>query len=190
MHEGGGRILLAGVGRVPMGDDGIGPYCVHHLVTNVAFPPNVEIADVGTRGLDLALHLSTADHVLLVDALRGVKPGTIAAYDEEVMEGSCPYRIDTHAPVLAESLFIARLAGGRPRDVRLIGLGGASFNPGTTVSTIVRARMPALISRVLQELTRLGVDWSHRQSAKRTSPWWESQTTPDWRRRCKQMFAL
>ena len=167
------RILLAGIGNVRRGDDAIGPACVHHLLAHVRFPPDVEVADLGPPGLALALHLAAADVVVFVDSLRGPAPGTIAAYDDAALAfvARAP-RLDAHGPALTESVFIARLAGGKPHDVRLIGLAGACFDPGAPVTPMVRARVPALSERVLAELAGLHVEWT-RRLAGGGSPRWE-----------------
>src|SRR5262249_59440373 len=113
------------------------------------------------RGLDLTLHLSGADVVVLVDALHGVAPGTLAIYAAPALcAGSQGARLETHSPASQESILIARLSGGQPRDVRLIGLAGASFEYGTALTPAVRARIPSLIDAVLAQLTQLKVAWA------------------------------
>jgi hydrogenase maturation protease len=168
------RILVAGLGNVLMSDDGIGPYCVQHLSARYEFPAHVEVADLGTPGLDLALHLSSADIVLVIDALRDAPPGTIAVYDfAAVFTRRTGTRLETHSPALEESILIARLAAERPRDVRLIGLAGESFEHGTALSPGVRARIPSLIDAVLAELTDVGVGWTPLRTAVPRAAWWE-----------------
>jgi hydrogenase maturation protease len=168
------RILVAGLGNVLMSDDAIGPFCTQHLLANYEFPANVEVSDLGTPGLGLALHLSSADVVVAIDALRGVEPGTVHVFDRAALLTGCrDTRLDTHAPALEESILIAHLAGERPLDVTLIGLGGASFDYGTTLSPAVRAGIAALGDRVLAELTDYGVAWRHRERVTRPDIWWE-----------------
>lgn len=170
------RILVAGLGNVLMSDDAIGPYCVQHLLANFDFPSGVEVVDLGTPGLDLTLHLSSADIVFVIDALRSAAPGTIAIYgDAAVSRSSDGVRLETHSPALAESIFVARLSGDRPRDVRLIGLAGASYEHGTALTPDVRARIPCLAEAVLRELTALQVPWTHRAPAVPPDVWWESR---------------
>jgi hydrogenase maturation protease len=169
-----GRILVAGLGNVLMSDDAIGPYCTQCLLATCEFPEHVDVADLGTPGLDLTLHLSSADVVIAIDALRGVEPGTLHVFDRAaLLSGRRDTRLDTHAPALEESILIAQLAGGRPYDVRLVGLGGASFGYGTTMSAMARAGIAALGDRVLAELTSLGVAWRPRRYPARPHIWWE-----------------
>ena len=48
------------LGNVVMSDDANAPYRMQQLMAQCEFPPCVEVADLGTPGLDLALHLSSA----------------------------------------------------------------------------------------------------------------------------------
>jgi hydrogenase maturation protease len=168
------RILVAGLGNVLMSDDAIGPYCTEHLLANYEFPEHVEIADLGTPGLDLTLHLSSADVVIAIDALRGVAPGTVQVFARAaLLNRRQDTRLDTHAPALEESILVAELAGDRTLDVRLVGLGGASFEYGTALSPMVRGRIAALGDQVLAELTSLGVAWRPRAERTTLDVWWE-----------------
>jgi hydrogenase maturation protease len=173
------RVLVAGIGNVLMGDDAIGPYCARQLMARYEFPAHVEVADLGTPGLDLVLHLSSADVVLLIDALREAAPGTIAIYHlSTASTRRTGLRLDTHAPALEESLFVARLTGHRPAEVRLIGLAGERFGHGTGLTACVRAGMPALMDAVLLELTRLGIESQPRARATSPDVWWELPALP------------
>ena len=170
------RILVAGLGNVLMGDDGIGPYCVRQLTACYQFPANVEVADLGTPGLDLALYLSKADRVLVIDAMRGAPRDTIAIHDmAAIVSGARGGRLEAHSLALAESVFLARLAGGRPHDVRLIGLAGSSFEHGTTLSPNVRERIPALVEQALGELAQWNVVWACRRTTAPADAWREGQ---------------
>lgn len=135
-----------------MSDDAIGPYCVAHLLAHYEFPAEVEVADLGAPGVDLTLHLSSADVVIAVDAIRGVEPGTLCVFTREAFRDGAPgTRLDTHAPALGESIALAEFVSGRPLDAVLIGLGGCTFDHGTALSPIVRARMGALADRLAED---------------------------------------
>ena len=169
------RILVAGLGNVLMSDDAIGPYCVAHLLANYDFADQVEVADLGSPGLDLILHLAAADIVIAIDALRGVAPGSLHVLDHaRLLSGRCDVRLDTHAPALEESILIARLSGARPHQVTLVGLGGANFDHGTGLSALVRAWMPALVDLVLAQMTAAGAGWSSREAKGVPDVWWEA----------------
>jgi hydrogenase maturation protease len=168
------RILVAGLGNVLMSDDAIGPYCAAHLLAHYEFPAEVEVADLGAPGLDLTLHLASADVVIAVDAIRGVEPGTLRVFTREaLLDGAFGTRLDTHAPALAESMALAELVREQPLDAVLIGLGGCSFEHGTMLSPIVRGRIGALADAVLKTLSDHGAGWHRRDSPDPDQPWWE-----------------
>ena len=73
-----GRILVAGIGNIFLGDDGFGCEVVRRLAER-ELPENVEVRDFGIRGMDLAYALMDPyEVVVFVDAVpRGEEPGTV-----------------------------------------------------------------------------------------------------------------
>ena len=53
-----GRILVAGIGNMFLGDDGFGVEVVQRLAER-ELPEDVEVGDFGIRGMDLAYALRT-----------------------------------------------------------------------------------------------------------------------------------
>ncbi len=85
-----------------LGDDGIGPFAIKVLESQYDFPDNVELADLGTPGLDLPVHLAEADAVILVDSAKfGGEAGAIRLFrKQEILRSAPRTRIDTHSPAL------------------------------------------------------------------------------------------
>jgi len=73
-----GRMLIAGVGNIFLGDDGFGPEVANRLAA-VSLPDWVRVADYGISGMHLAYDLADGyDTAILIDAApRGDKPGTV-----------------------------------------------------------------------------------------------------------------
>src|SRR5215472_5327118 len=73
-----GRMLIAGVGNIFLGDDGFGPEVARRLATT-GLPGWVRVADYGISGMHLAYDLADGyDCAVLIDAApRGDKPGTV-----------------------------------------------------------------------------------------------------------------
>ncbi|TMR23506.1 hydrogenase maturation protease [Nonomuraea zeae] len=122
-HDGrpaGGRILVAGIGNVFLGDDGFGVEVARHLADQPEIP-GVDVVDFGIRGMDLAYALQrdyTA--VIFVDAApRGHAPGTLTVLEPEPPP-------DDDAPVAGHSMdpvSVLRLAarlGRLPALVRVV----------------------------------------------------------------------
>ena len=73
-----GRMLIAGVGNIFLGDDGFGPEVAKRLAA-VSLPGWVRVADYGISGMHLAYDLADGYHTaILIDAApHGEKPGTV-----------------------------------------------------------------------------------------------------------------
>ena len=73
-----GRMLIAGVGNIFLGDDGFGTEVANRLAT-AGLPDWVRVADYGISGMHLAYDLAEGfETTILVDATpRGGNPGTV-----------------------------------------------------------------------------------------------------------------
>jgi len=76
------RVLVAGIGRRHLGDDGFGPVVAQRLAGR-ELPPGVQAVDYGIRGVQLAHDVSAGyDALILVDAMAlGEPPGTLAVVE-------------------------------------------------------------------------------------------------------------
>lgn len=78
--SGTGRVLVAGVGNIFLGDDGFGVEVARRLC-DITLPAGVDVADYGIRGVHLAYDLldRRPETLILVDALPlDEPPGTLA----------------------------------------------------------------------------------------------------------------
>lgn len=169
------KILVAGIGSVLLGDDGIGPYVAHSLQAQYAFAEGIEIEDLGTPALDLIDHIAGLDALILVDAVNnGKAPGTITLYRKPDLTKCTPaVRMDPHSPALADALWIAEFYGGAPNEVLLIGVSGGSFEGGCSLSEPVKASVEQAIQAVLRELERLDAGFVRRFEEGEKDFWWE-----------------
>ncbi|MQA85705.1 MAG: hydrogenase maturation protease [Streptosporangiales bacterium] len=80
-----GRVLVAGVGNVFLGDDGFGVEVARRLAAE-PLPDGVEVADFGIRGVHLAYQLLDGyDALILVDSVsRGGEPGTVYVLEPDL----------------------------------------------------------------------------------------------------------
>jgi hydrogenase maturation protease len=169
------KLLIAGIGNVLLGDDGVGPFVIKVLESQYDFAESVELADLGTPGFDLLVHLSGADAVILVDsAMFGGKAGDIRLFHrEDILRIPAVARIDPHSPALRESLSQLELMGAMPRELLLIGVQGLIFEPGSPLSTPVRHCIPAVIDAVRRELYRLDIWCEPKATAGIPAVWWD-----------------
>ena len=106
-----GRILVAGIGNIFLGDDGFGCEVVRRLVER-EIPEDVEVRDFGIRGMDLAYALMEPyEAVIFVDAVpRGEEPGTVYLIEAEVPEEG-EVALDTHGMDPVNVIRLARVLG-------------------------------------------------------------------------------
>ncbi len=116
-----GRILVAGIGNIFLGDDGFGVEVARRLATR-PLPEGVEVKDYGIRGLDLAYALLDDPRALiLVDTVaRGQPPGTLYLIEPSVdQEGMIAP--DAHGMDPVKVLALARSLGAAPVPTYLVG---------------------------------------------------------------------
>ncbi len=168
------NVKIGGVGSVLLGDDGVGPYTVRVLDAMYDFAPGVLVEDLGTPGLDLVVHLAGVDLLILIDSVDNhTPPGTITVYHrDDIMRIRPAVRMDPHSPALTESLMIADMAGGGPKEVFLIGISGNEFDEAH-LSPAVQAAVPQVIKEILGELDRNGITYRKKLHPDVPDIWWE-----------------
>ncbi|MFJ3718216.1 hydrogenase maturation protease [Streptomyces sp. NPDC090057] len=84
-----GRLLVAGVGNIFLGDDAFGPEVISALGRR-PLPTGADLRDFGIRGMDLAYALlgGCATAVLIDAAPRGHRPGTLTLLEAEPPDGT------------------------------------------------------------------------------------------------------
>ncbi len=124
------RVLVAGIGNVFLGDDGFGVEVVHRL-RGRDMPGEVEVADYGIRGFDLAYALMEPyDTAILVDTLpQGGEPGTLAVIEPEFEALDALGQVQGHSMSPVEVLRLVKQLGGVPPRLLLVGCEPATFGP-------------------------------------------------------------
>ncbi|MEU8437672.1 hydrogenase maturation protease [Streptomyces sp. NPDC029216] len=157
-----GRVLVAGIGNIFLGDDGFGVETVRALSAH-ALPGHVEVADFGVRGVHLAYQLLDGyETLVLVDATeRGGPPGTLYLIEAP---GSAPVGgrpvLDGHhmSPDAVLGLLGTLCAGTGstpPRRTYVVGCEPACVDEGMGLSGPVAAAVPEAV-RMLLDLLRAG----------------------------------
>lgn len=160
-----GRVLVAGIGNVFLGDDGFGVEVAQRLAARGGLPAGVEVADVGIRGVHLAYRLLDGyAGLLLVDAIhRDGPPGTLYRL-EHTWDGpprQSGVRVDGHdmSPDVVLGL-LRELAAATDVDtpvgrVVVLGCEPADVGDGIGLSPPVAAaadRAPAVVDELLDLL--------------------------------------
>jgi hydrogenase maturation protease len=116
-----GRVLVAGVGNIFLGDDAFGSEVARRLLRE-EWPEEVRVADFGIGGLDLAFALMDGyDTVILIDAAPlGGEPGTLYTLEAGPAEGG-DAAIDAHAMDPLRVLAAAHSMGARWNRLLVVG---------------------------------------------------------------------
>jgi hydrogenase maturation protease len=146
-----GRLLVAGIGNIFLGDDGFGVEVVRRLRGH-PIEADVDVADFGIRAIHLAYALSdgTYDAAILVDAVaRGGAPGTLYAIEVDPGASDVPAEAaDAHTltpdTVLA---FLKRLDAPLSR-ILIVGCEPAAIDESMELSAPVAASVDGAIDMI------------------------------------------
>ncbi len=171
------RVLIAGVGNVLLGDDGVGPYLVNLLNARYSFGPEVEVEDFGTPALDFIDNIVGRDALIVIDSVdNGEAPGTVTLYrKEDIMRITPSVRMDPHSPALVESLLAAELFGSSPNSVLLVGITGESYKAGCELSQALKNSLRGAADAILAELDRLDVTYVEKAAPTDAAIWWSRE---------------
>ena len=154
-----GRMLIAGVGNIFLGDDGFGVEVASRLA-NAGLPDWVRVADYGISGMHLAYDLAEGfETTVLVDASpRGEPPGTVyvmeldAERDQSATDRGNPL-LDAHGMQPDVVFGMLDLLGADAGRVLLVGCEPASTEPGMGLSAPVAAAVEKAV-RIVHDLVR------------------------------------
>ena len=149
-----GRVLVAGVGNIFLGDDGFGPEAARRLADS-PLPDHVRVVDYGIRGMHLAYDLLDGyDTLVIVDAVsRGGAPGDLVVL--EVSEddlGSGDF--DAHGMEPTAMLASLGPLGGRLPRTYVVGCEPADVTEGIGLSAPVAAAVGRAVELVTGLLAR------------------------------------
>jgi len=170
-------VTVFGLGNILMSDDGLGPFVIKVLEASYEFPPDVEILDAGTPGLELSTILEDSGALIIVDTVRSDDvPGQVKTYRrDDILKHPPAQRITPHDPGLKETLLVLELQGEAPPEVFVVGVVPHSVEYGIGLSDEIRAAVPAAIEAIVEELARLGHGAKPRDPPAEPDVWWERQ---------------
>ncbi|HEX7660046.1 MAG TPA: hydrogenase maturation protease [Pseudonocardiaceae bacterium] len=167
-----GRMLVAGVGNVFLGDDGFGVEVARRLAdTRVSgqLPDWVSVVDYGIRGMHLAYDLAGGDYdtTVLVDATsQGDEPGTVCVIELDPPAepqppenpGDAAPALDAHGISPDVVLNLVALLGADPGRVLLVGCEPATLDPGMGLSPVVTAALDTAMVAVAEIIREARTD--------------------------------
>jgi hydrogenase maturation protease len=151
-------ISVFGLGNVLMGDDGLGPVAVRTFEAEYIVPPDVQVIDLGTPGLDLLPWLADVDRVILVDTVKTeLPPGSVRLYEKaDLLRYPPTARVGPHDPGVKEALHALEFAGRAPREVALIGVVPESTAMCLHLTPTIQAAVRSAVVAIANTLARFG----------------------------------
>jgi len=149
-------VLVIGIGDETLGDDAIGPTVAQQLESYM--PKEVSIKRLSGEALGLIAAWENASKAIVLDAVKtGASPGTIHRFEPL---NSTPFPV-SHAPSshqfgIAEAVEMGRVLDRLPQTLVIFGVEAEGFERGDPMSPKVRAAVPILQRRVIEEI-ELGV---------------------------------
>jgi len=152
------RVVILGVGNILLSDEGVGVRVVEALPLAYRLPPEVEIIDGGTCGMEMLEDLENLDALILIDAIRGGKaPGTPIRLAGDAVPVFFKTKLSPHQIGLSDVLATLALVGKAPNYTTILGIQPVSLALGMALTPEVEARVPELMRMVVDELARLGL---------------------------------
>ena len=146
------RVRVVGVGHPDRGDDAAGLEVLDRVRARA--PTGLDVVSGAADGPGLLAQIETLTHVVIVDCARGGgAPGTILHLDAASLAVPPPAHGNSHGNALAEALALGEALGCLPARLTILAVVGEHFAIGATMSQAVRAALPALAARVLEEAT-------------------------------------
>lgn len=147
-------VLVVGYGNALRTDDGLGWHAAERFAQDPRFD-GVVVLQRHQLTLELALDISTATLVVLVDSTSGSAPGELAvSHVERATAGDSTWSHHLGPGVL---LALAHELYGRAADVFVVSCGVQSLEIGDRLSPLVEAALPRVVDAVADLVASLSV---------------------------------
>jgi hydrogenase maturation protease len=144
--------LVLGLGNILLRDEGVGVRVVQAL-EQMPLPPDVEVFDGATAGVDLLDVLAGRRKVVVIDAIAGDSaPGTVLRLTPDDLVPRHQQGVSLHDLGLLETLALAKQLDLAPEEVIIIGVKPHNVACGLELSAEIARAVPGIIDLVLAEL--------------------------------------
>jgi hydrogenase maturation protease len=145
----GARVI--GVGERARGDDGVGPAVLARLRES-GLPGDVDLVEVRDATALVPL-LAGADPVIVVDAVVGLRPGTVRELRPDDLASRAALAVSSHGVGVGEAIELARVLNDAPLpSIRIVGIGVE--RPGRPAA-VLSAPVAAAVERAAQRVRAL-----------------------------------
>ncbi|WP_295007365.1 HyaD/HybD family hydrogenase maturation endopeptidase [uncultured Dechloromonas sp.] len=152
------KIVVLGIGNILLTDEGVGVRVIEALEEKYALPPDVEVIDGGTCGMEMLEQLEDLDGLVVVDCVRCKQPpATPVLLQGDDVPVFFKTKLSPHQVSLSDVLASLEFTGRAPKSIAIVGMQPVSMSLGMELSPEVEARIPDLLAMTLAELAALGV---------------------------------
>lgn len=151
-------ILVLGIGNLLLSDEAVGVRIIEALEQRFHIPPELDVLDGGTAGLELMEAMANREHLIVADAvLTGQSPGSIAVLRDKEIPAMFSRKVSPHQLGLCDVLMALQLTDEFPRKLTLVGVVPESLAPNIGLTpTVTQAIEPAL-EQILAALRSSGI---------------------------------
>ncbi len=146
------KILVLGVGNLILSDEGVGVHLARRLQLE-PLPPNVEVQDGGTQGLELLAYMDDVAKLIIVDCVKaGAEPGSIFRFEPDAVDViPKQYKISFHDLGIYDFIRLAQAMEILPPTI-IFGMEPERVEWGEALSPSLEAKMDKLKAFVLEEI--------------------------------------
>ena len=169
-----GKILIACVGNVFLGDDAFGVE-VARCLSSISLPDDVSVIDFGIRSFDLAYALMEPwDLAVLVDAVsRGDTPGTVyviepdleAVTDKATEDAAFAAGFDAHTMSPATVVQMVSALGGKCPRMLVVGCEPATVEPRDDGQFVLSDPVRAAVDEAIVTIREIIADYTRTVAA-------------------------
>lgn len=153
------KIIVLGVGNLLLTDEGIGVRAVEQFERQYRLPPEVQVIDGGTAGMEMLETLENLDHLIIVDCARFNRPpGSVFVLHGEEVPNFFKIKISPHQIGISDVLGSLIFVGRAPKDLSLIGIQPVLIETGMELTPEVEATIPEVVRLIVEELRTAGVE--------------------------------
>ena len=145
-------ILILGIGNLLLKDEGVGVHVVNRL-KDMPLPPDVEVMDGGTMGIDLLYYIEGREKVVVIDTAKaGDPPGTVYRFTDNELTEKREFLRTAHGIDFSDVVKTARMLGTKPDEIIFIGVEPEDMSEGLELSPLIEKRIPFIIKLVMKEI--------------------------------------
>jgi len=145
-------ILILGIGNLLLKDEGVGVHIVNRI-KEMPLPPDVEVMDGGTMGIDLLYYIEGREKVVVIDTAKaGDPPGTVYRFTDNELAVKKEFLRSAHGIDFSDVVRTARMLGTKPDEIIFIGVEPEDMSEGLELSPLIEKRIPFIIKLVMKEI--------------------------------------